>query len=88
MKCKHAGFDALDTVIILSNQKTVDRLKKANPNYGVDINLIMGKDSALAQSEDNWTEDQTAVSSNMTASCAYIMTNISPAILGRSCVLR
>lgn len=57
-----AGFDALDTVIVLSNQKTVDKLKKASPSYGVDINLIMGKDSALAQSDDNWTEDQTAVS--------------------------
>lgn len=57
-----AGYDVLDSVIILSNQKTVDKLKKAGPNYGVDINLIVGKDTALAQTDDTWTEEQTAVS--------------------------
>ena len=56
-----AGFDALDTVVVLGNQTTVEKLKKGEPKFGVDIDLIVGRESALAQTDSNWTESETAV---------------------------
>ncbi len=52
----------MDTIVILSNEKTVDKLKKATSKFGVDFDLIVGKDTALQQTDGNWTEDQAAVS--------------------------
>ena len=57
-----AGFDALDSVVILGNQATVDKLKKGDAKFGMDIDLIVGKDSSLAQTDSSWTEAETAVS--------------------------
>lgn len=57
-----AGFDALDTIVILGNQNTVDKLKKGDAKFGMDIDLIVGKDSSLAQTDSSWTETETAVS--------------------------
>ena len=56
-----AGYDSLETVVILGNQTTVDKLKKGDSKFGVDIDLIVGRDSALAQTDSNWTEAETAV---------------------------
>ena len=56
-----AGYDSLETIVILGNQTTVDKLKKGDSKFGVDIDLIVGKDSALAQTDSNWTEAETAV---------------------------
>lgn len=56
-----AGFDALDTIVILGNQTTVDKLKKGDAKFGMDIDLIVGKDSSLAQTDSSWTEAETAV---------------------------
>ena len=47
--------------MILGNQTTVDKLKKGDSKFGVDIDLIVGRDSALAQTDSNWTEAETAV---------------------------
>lgn len=64
--CVHAaGFDSLETVVVLGNQMTVDKLKSADAKFGVDIDLIVGRDSALAQTDNNWTETETAVSRNL-----------------------
>lgn len=56
-----AGFDALDTIVILGNQTTIDKLKKGDAKFGMDIDLIVGKDSSLAQTDSSWTETETAV---------------------------
>lgn len=59
--CVQAGFDALDTIVILGNQATVDKLKKNDSKFGMDIDLIVGKDSSLSQTDSSWTEAETAV---------------------------
>lgn len=58
------GFDALDSVVILGNQATVDKLKKGDAKFGMDIDIIVGKDSSLAQTDSSWTEAETAVTSS------------------------
>jgi len=55
-----AGYDALSTIVILGNQTTVDKLKKSDSKFGVDIDLIAGKESSLSQTDSNWTEAETA----------------------------
>lgn len=55
-----AGYDALSTIVILGNQMTVDKLKKSDSKFGVDIDLIAGKESSLSQTDSNWTEAETA----------------------------
>jgi lipid-binding SYLF domain-containing protein len=55
-----AGYDSLSTIVILGNQTTVDKLKKGESKFGVDIDLIAGKESSLAQTDSNWTEAETA----------------------------
>ena len=56
-----AGYDALDTIVILGNTATVDKLKKGEALYGLDLDLIVGRESALVQSDNDWTETETAV---------------------------
>jgi hypothetical protein len=41
---------------------TVDKLKKSDSKFGVDIDLIAGKESSLSQTDSNWTEAETAAS--------------------------
>lgn len=63
------GYDALSTIVILGNQTTVDKLKKSDSKFGVDIDLIAGKESSLSQTDSNWTEAETAVSMQGTFYC-------------------
>jgi lipid-binding SYLF domain-containing protein len=55
-----AGYDALDTIVILGNAATVDKLKTGEAKYGLDLDLIVGRESALVQSDNDWTEAETA----------------------------
>lgn len=52
----------------------MDKLcKKSTTQYGMDVNLIVGKDSTLSQSDDRWTEEQTAVSPSQPLSLEIIL---------------
>ena len=47
-----AGFDEINTIIVHPKQATVDAMKRGKLQFGVDFDLIVGKDKPMIVGED------------------------------------